>query len=124
MIFALAASTGLPAPAWNPKSMKVVVPPYAAARDPSSADWARIASVTPRLKCTCESMPPGTTNLPLASSRFVASSVSAPGADSSTTRPSRTPTSARNRPAAVTTVPPVTTRSSIPTPNSGMDCPG
>src|SRR6266545_3779416 len=97
--------------------MNVVVPPNAAAREPSTADWARMASVTLRSKWTWASMPPGTTNLPKASSVSRASPVIDPGAESPAILPSLTPISARTGVCPVTTVPPTTTRSSIRPPH-------
>ena len=87
--------------------MKVVVPPNAAAREPSSADWALIASVTSMLKCTCASMPPGTTQ----PSRWRRSSRRRPPAAPRERRSARCgrptmPRSARTDDPPVTTLPP------------------
>src|SRR6185312_13958872 len=65
-------------------------------------------------KCVCTSMNPGVMTLPVASTVCAASSVIVPMA---TMRPSFTPTSARRRgePVPSTTVPPVSSRSSMAT---------
>src|SRR5581483_128786 len=104
--------------------MNVVVPPWAAARLPAVDDWARITSVSPRLKCTWASIPPGITYVPAASIVRAASSSTLPGWASSATWPSFTPTSSRAVASGETTWPPVISRSSMASPSSAARAPG
>ncbi len=51
----------------RPKSMTVVVPPHAAAAVPVSKSSDENVPPNGRFMCTCGSIPPGTTYLPVAS---------------------------------------------------------
>src|SRR6185437_11804045 len=95
--------------------MIVVVPPHAAARVPVSKVSAENVPPNGISMCVCASIPPSSTNLPVASMTWsaataAASSPSAPVTDRASTAPIFSPvtsTSASSVPDAVTTVPPL-----------------
>src|SRR5262245_57796933 len=99
------------------KSTSVVVPPKMAARLTCSGGalvvWPPPSVGMGQCVCTCGSMPPGMTSLPLASTTRPTSRGKVPGAATATIRSPSTPTSHAPTPSGVTTWPPRITRSSM-----------
>src|SRR5438093_1232437 len=101
------------------KSTSVVVPPLMAARLTCSGGalnvWPPPSAGIGQCVCTCGSMPPGMTSLPVASMMRAASPDSVPGAATATMRSPSMPTSQVPTPWGVITCPPRITRSSMVT---------